>query len=358
MNTPQLPKIGSASVLPRAARRRLFRDAAVYDSAATCRRVLDGLDLDADTRRKFADEGLAYYRHELDRLDPNLVPPLYSVTWSEDIDTITVALGEESTSFIKQSFAGGGSQSATGKPWLNTNANTLPGVAVDGQLLTKPLRPCGVEISITEFEMARAQLTGRPIDTQKFDAMNARYQMGINEMVYLGDTGVGAKGLVNQADTQIATGNASNGAFSGNTPDEIIADINTAMKQCWENSGFTAAPTDVLLPPAQYAKIATTRLTDTAETIMSFLLKNSFSSIKNGQQVRFRSVKELVGVGASSTDRAVFYSRRRDFVRFPMLPIRRVKTYEQAIAFFASYIWVLGEVEFPVAESVLYLDAI
>lgn len=350
---------GSLASLPtRAERRRRFNDSAVYDAANVMRAVMDGATLDDETRRRFVKDSLAFYVNELDRLDPQLVTPLYNVTWADDIDAITVAMGEESTSFIKQSFGAVGSGKATGKPWLNTNSNTLPGVSIDGERLVKPLRPCGMEISVTEFEAARAQLTGRPIDAQKIEALNAHYQLGVDEQVYIGDDELGVKGLVNQPSSVISTANAANGAFSGNTAAEIIADLQETLRQAWENTAYNVVPTDLLLPPAQFALIHTKQMDSINETVASYFTRTCLATQRNGTPIKIRPCKRLVGIGAGNTDRMVAYSRKKEFVRFPMLPIRRVKTYDQAIAFHASYLWVLGEVEFPRPETVIYRDAI
>lgn len=345
-----LPKSGET--------RRRFTDSAVYDAANVQRMVMDGAVLDAETRRRFTDDSLAYFRNELDRLDPQLVTPLYNVTWADDIDAVTVALGEESTSFIKQTFGSVGSQSATGKPWLNTNSNTLPGVTIDGERLVRPLRPLGMEITVTEFEMARAQLTGRPIDTQKYDALDAIYQLGVDEQVYLGDTGLGVKGLLNQTAGNVSTANAANGAFSGNTAAEIIADLQETLRQAWENTSYNVVPTDLLLPPAQFALIHSKQMDGINETVASYFTRTCLSTQRNGTPIKIRPCKHLVGIGAGATDRMVAYTRKKEFVRFPMLPIRRLKTYDLGVAFHATYIWVLGEVEFPRPETVIYRDAI
>lgn len=356
MNRNDLLSAIELAKLPTRAQRRRFTDSAVYDAGTVQRRVLDGLDLDSEMRRRFTDEGLAYFSNELDRLDPQLITPLYNTSWADDIDTLTVGMGEESTSFIKQSWKAGGTQSATGKPWLNTNSNTLPGVAINGERLVKPLRPLGMELTVTEFEMARAQLTGRAIDTQKFDALNAHYQLGLDEMVYLGDTEVGALGLVNQPNTQVGTSNSAFGPFLGNTPGEIISDLQDMLRQGWENSAFNVVPSDLLLPPMQYAHIHATQMPNINETIASFFIRTSLSTQRNGTPLSIRPLKHLVGVGAGATDRMVAYSRRREFVRFPLMPIRRLKTFDQSISFHSVYVWIFGEVEMPRPETIIYRD--
>lgn len=307
---------------------------------------------------KTFDSTLAFYVNQLDNLDKKLYEPLFNTTWGRDIALRSgITMANESTSFIRSSFGGVGTQAATGKPWLSPNTTTLPGVSINGERVTLPLRLLGQEISYSSVELERSQLLGQPIDAQKFSALNSMYQMATDEMVYIGDTSVGATGLVNSS--LVATGAVTGGVWTTKTPDEILADVNEMIQTAWAASGYAVCPDKVLLPPQQFAYIAAQKVSTAGNvSILTFLEDNSISLRVNGRKLDIQPVKWLDGRGASSSDRMVAYTNNEDRVRFPMVPIRRETPYYLGIKFNAPYIWAFGEVEFPYPETVIYRDGI
>lgn len=53
-----------------------------------------------------------------------------------------------------------------------------------------------MELGWTVIELQAAQQVGRPIDTQKYDGMQLKWQMDNDEQVYVGDSALNLKGLV------------------------------------------------------------------------------------------------------------------------------------------------------------------
>lgn len=314
-------------------------------------------------KTKTFDSTLAYFVNQLDNLDRKLYEPLYNVTWGRDINLRTgITMANESTSFIRSNIGGIGTQNAQGKPWISPNTTTLPGVSVNGERVVLPLRLLGQEISYTSVELERSQLIGQPIDTQKFDAMNIMYQMNTDEMVYIGDTDVGAKGLLNSnlvTSGAVANGAAGTPAWATKTPDEILKDVNDMVTAAWQASGFAVCPDKVLLPPAQFAYISSQKVSNAGNvSILQFLEDNSIALRVNGRKLEIQPVKWLTGRGASGADRMVAYTNQEDKVRFPMVPVRRETPYYLGIKFNAPYIWAFGEVEFLYPETVIYRDGI
>lgn len=312
---------------------------------------------------KTFDSTLAYFVNQLDNLDKKLYEPLYSVTWGRDIKLRSgITMANESTSFIRSTIGAIGTQSATGKPWISPNTTTLPGVSINGERVTLPLRLLGQEVSYTSVELERSQLIGQPIDAQKFNALNILYQMSTDEMIYVGDTAVGAEGLVNS--TLVTSGSVANGAggsplWSAKTPDEILKDVNDMITAAWQASGFAVCPDKLLLPPAQFAYISSQKISTAGNvSILTFLEDNSISLRVNGRKLDIQPLKWLTGRGAAGADRMVAYTNDEDRVRFPMVPIRRETPYYLGIKFNAPYIWAFGEVEFVYPETVIYRDGI
>lgn len=313
---------------------------------------------------KTFDSTLAYYVNQLDNLDKKLYEPLFSVTWGRDIKLRTgITMANESTSFIRSNIGAIGTQSASGKPWISPNTTTLPGVSINGERVTLPLRLLGQEVSYSSVELERSQLLGQPIDAQKFNALNVLYQMNTDEMVYIGDSAVGAEGLLNStlvtAASVTADGSGSSTLWSTKTPDQILRDVNDMITAAWQDSGFSVCPDKLLLPPTQYAYIASQKISTAGNvSILTFLEDNSISLRVNGRKLDIQPVKWLTGRGTAGSDRMVCYTNDEERVRFPMVPIRRETPYYLGIKFNAPYIWAFGEVEFVYPETVVYRDGI
>lgn len=318
---------------------------------------------------KTKDSALAFYVNQLDNLDKRLYMPLTSVSWGRDIKLRSgITMANESTSFIQSTFAGGGSlkngdsSSGGNMPWVSPETNAIQGVSIDGSRLVKPLRLLAREISFTSPELERSQLLGQPIDAMKTNALNLLYQMATDQMVYIGSSDVNATGLLNDASvTASAVANGAGGSplWANKTADEILADVNTLLQATWAAAAFAVCPSELRLPPAQFAYISSQKVSSAGNvSILKFLEDNSISLRINGKALNIQPVKWLTGRGAGSTDRMVAYTNEEERVRFPMVPIRRENAYYQGIRFVAPYLWAFGELEIPYPETIQYADGI
>lgn len=315
------------------------------------------------------DSALAFYVNQLENLDKRLYMPLTSVSWGRDIKLRPgITMSDESTSFIQSAFAAGGSLSNSNgsnggnMPWLSPESTAIPGISIDGQKQTFPLRLLGREVSFTSVELDRSQRLGTPIDAQKMDALNILYQMNTDQMVYIGSTDVGAQGLLNNSSVtvgEVANGISGTTAWSTKTPDEILNDVNSLLESTWSAAAFAVCPGKLLLPPAQFAYLASQKVSSAGNvSILKFLKENSIALEVNGQELDIQPVKWLTGRGSASQDRMVAYTNEENRVRYPMVPIRRETAYYQGIRFIAPYIWAFGVLELPYPETIQYADGI
>lgn len=314
---------------------------------------------------KTRDSALSFYVNQLDNLDKRLYLPLTSVSWGRDIKLRSgITMSNESTSFIQSAFAAAGTlaQGNGGMPWISPETTAIPGVSIDGTRVVLPLRLLAREISFTSVELERSQLLGQPIDAQKTDALNTLYQMNTDQMVYIGASEVGATGLLNSP--LVTVGNVVNGVsgsplWINKTPDEILADVNTLLTAAWSASAFAVCPSELRLPPAQFAYIASQKVSSAGNiSILKFLQDNCISLSINGKALNIQPIKWLTGRGVSGVDRMMVYTNEEDRVRFPMVPIRRETAYYQGIRFTAPYLWAFGQMEMVYPETLQYADGI
>lgn len=304
---------------------------------------------------------------ELERLDQQLHMPLAAYTWSRDIDLREdVSIGDEVSSFTNSTFAASGGMNPTGKNWISKVGNAIGRMSLDIGKTAQPLNLWGMELAYTIPELQSAMQVGRPIDSQKLEAIKLKWNMDVDQQVYVGDTDLNLTGLFNNAAvTPSNVVNPGSGTtWSVKTPSQILADIRTLETAVWESTGYSFAPTELRVPPAQFALllqpmvIGTTGTAGIGESILSYIERNSVSLSVNGVKLNIQPVKWLVGAGASGTDRMVAYTKQYDKVRFPLVPLINTPIQYDSIYMKTTYFGRLGQVEVVYETTIGYADGI
>ncbi len=201
------------------------------------------------------DSSGAFLIGELERLDQTLNLPLVGYTWTRDIQLREdVSIADDISSWTNTSFAAAGTgANPNGKNWVGKDSTAIAGVNVDIGKSGNPLNLWGMELGWTVIELQAAQQVGRPIDTQKYDGMQLKWQMDNDEQVYVGDSALNLKGLVTL--NGVPVNNAAK-TWATSTPDEIRASINQVLSDAWAASGYSVVPSDLLIPPEQFALLS------------------------------------------------------------------------------------------------------
>jgi len=312
---------------------------------------------------KTIDAGLSYFVSQLDVMDTKLNMPLTQFTWSRDIKLRSdVSFANESTSFVRSSFGGVGTQEAQGIPWISPSTNSIPGLSINGERVVTPLRLAARELVYSSIELDRSRLLLQPIDVTQQRALIQKWNLETDNYVYIGDAFLGVTGLLNSAQVAsalvVADGTGSTTPWANKTPDQILRDINELLASNWAASAYAVMPTTVGLPPAKLAYLASQRISNTDTSILQYVQKNNIAFQQGGANVQFVPMKRLIGIGAGGTDRMIAYTNDEQYLRFPMVPMRREATYYHSINFHAPYVWAYGEIEFIFPETVLYRDGI
>lgn len=303
------------------------------------------------------DSSGAFLIGELERLDQTLNLPLTSQTWSRDIQLREdVSIADEISSFTNTTFAAAGTPNANGKNWISPLATAIAGINVDIEKKGFPLELWGMELGWTIIELKAAAQVGRPIDTQKYDGMQLKWNMDTDEQVYIGDSAKGAKGLLNLS--QVTPTNATK-TWATSTADEIRASINQVLSNAWARSAYSKVPEDLLIPPEQYSFIASTIVSSAGnQSLLTYLETNTIAYHQNGKPLNIRPVKWMKGRGVGGTDRMVAYTNDKKFVRFPMVPLQSVPIQYRGLYQLVTYYGKLGAVEPVYPETLNYMDGI
>ena len=326
---------------------------------------------------RYVDSTGAFFLGELERLDMTLNMPLIDIKWSRDIDTREdVSIADDASSYTLSTFfsnggLGAGQGIGNGKSWAGKNANQIAGVSLDIAKIANPLTLWANELGYTIPEIEASAKIGRPIDQQKFEAMSRKHEMDTDEQVYIGDTGFGYTGLLNNSKVSTVT-NLPQGAQGGTTwasksPDEILNDFNFMLTTVWAASAWAVIPTDILIPPAQYGYIATAKVA-TASGLMSikrYIEENNLLTADGKGRLSIRSTKWAVGAGVGGTigttgtvDRATVYTKDKRLVRFPKTMLQRTPVEYRGLYHLTTYYCKLGVVEMPYPETVGYFDGL
>lgn len=304
------------------------------------------------------DSSGAFLVGELERLDQTLNLPLVGYTWSRDIQLREdVSIADDISSWTKTTFGAAGSgANPNGKNWVGKDSTAIAGVNVDIGKDGNPLNLWGMEIGWTVVELAAAQQVGRPIDTQKYEGMQLKWQMDNDEQVYIGDKDLGLKGLANLIN--VAINNAVK-TWATSTADEIRESINTILSNAWAASGYSVVPSDLLIPPEQFALLASTIVSTAGnQSLLTYLQNNTIAYHQNGRPLSIRAVKWLKGAGVGGTDRMVAYTNDKKYVRYPQVPLQSVPIQYRGLYQIVTYYGKLGAIE-PVYKGTLsYVDGI
>ena len=304
----------SQLILPRAIKRAYTRDGLMTFDAQTI------------------DSSGVFLIGELERLDQNLHMPLASVTWSRDIELREdVSIADELSSFTNSTFAAAGGASPNGKSWIGKDTNAIAGIALDIGKIATPLNLWGMQL---------------------------KYQMDVDEQVYIGDTALGLTGLVNGA-TVTNVSNAVTGGWATATPAQILADVNEILNSAWAATGYAICPRELRLDPVRFSLLVSQIVSSAGNiSLLEFLKVNSLSNSINGVPLNIQPLKWLVGRGASGTNRMMAYTNDVDRVRFPLVPLQRTPLEYRDIRQLTTYFGRLGGVEFVYPETIAYRDGL
>lgn len=317
----------------------------------------------------------AFLVGELERLDLTMHEPLSSVTWGRDIDLREdVTIADEISSFTLTTFAsngglGTGNGIGNGKAWIGKSTDQITGVGVDIAKVPHQLTPWGMELKYTILELESAAKLGRPIDQQKYEGLQLKYQMDVDEQVYIGDTSLGVTGLINNSlvtPQPVANGAAGSPQWINKTPNEILSDVNTALTTVWANSAWAVVPERLLLPPAQFGYISTQLISLAGSvSILKYIQDNNLLTTTGRGKLEILPCKWLIGGGAggtignpSTTNRMVVYTKDKKRVRFPMTLLQRTPIQYDSIYHKTTYFGRLGAVELVYPETMGYFDGI
>ena len=307
--------------------------------------------------------GMAFLEGELEKRDPKVREPLTSVTWPRDIVAETGGGWVDFTSTMNVDYATSGSNEGS---LVGGATDVISTVQANVNKDIYKVFTWAQAMKIPFVDSQKFQTIGRSIDQILDRGIRLNYNKSIDQLVYKGFPSVNITGLVN--DANITSSVAVNGAagtpgWQTKTVDEILWDINKALVEAWAASEYdeSAIANHILLPPAKYAYIQSTRIgTSGDESILSYILKNNLA-VNQGKDLKIMPCRWCTGAGTGNTDRMMVYVNNKDFVYFD-LPVPLTRAMTQPVALQFSYITIyaaqMGQVKFLYMQPARYVDSI
>lgn len=244
-------------------------DRAALRSAPFIRSVSesDGMNFDS------TDEAAVFFARELDYVKGQTYDQEYPDMTALRTFPIThdVPEGAETVTFY--------SYERTGMAKIIANyATDLPRADVKGTPTTVDVKSVGTSYGYSVQEMRASRMTGKSLDTRKAEAAHFQNDTKQNMIAWAGDPDNNLVGILttgNNVPLYTVPACAAGGtSMEKMTPEEILGVFNGIVKsQAIITSNVEKSDT-VFLPSSVYIHLATTKITDSEKTILTFLKEN------------------------------------------------------------------------------------
>ncbi|WJV61064.1 DUF2184 domain-containing protein [Pectobacteriaceae bacterium C52] len=303
-----------------------------------------------------ADSTGAFLVGELERLDQTLNLPLVSYKWSRDMPLRSdVSIADEVSSYTNTDFAGVGGANPNGINWIGKNTTATPGLNLNIERTPQALRPWGIELSWTLLELASAQALGRPVDAQKYEAMRMKWNMDVDQVVYIGDPDSGFGGMLNL--TGVIPVAAAAAWTASTNPDLIVQDINLVLTDAWVRSGYAVCPGKIGLAPELFGLLSSKKVSSAGNiSVLEYVKINTIAFQENGEPLEIVSMKWASKRGVGGAHRIIAYTQDEQYMRFPLVPLLNTPLEYRSLYQLTTYYGRLGQVETPYVNTVSYLD--
>ena len=204
----------------------------------------------------------------------------------------------------------------------NGQNDNIPMVAQSAGAVNVPIGYSAVGSRISK-EDARQYHHGfnGTLSTDLGEAMRRACDNLLESTLLFGNEDLRFEPLLNNPAVTTAT---SSSPWASATGEEILADINNALRSLWEDSRTLFVATDIYLPLAAFSLLTTKPMVlggvNLAQTIAQYLKANNIASEVSGRALNIHASRYLGNAGAGGVSRMVVIDRNPDYqvVPFPL----------------------------------------
>lgn len=227
----------------------------------------------------------------------------------------------------------------------------------------------GIGYEWTVQEMQRAAKLGRSLSSDKAMAADQAAQAFLWSIAMTGRTPGAATsekawtGLVNNASAPTAQvpndGTGSARTFASKTDVQVLRDVNEAITSVHTGTGETHVANTLILPTSTYQELASRRLGDTTDTLLSFIQGTNAYTALTGQQLTIRATRALETAGTGGTKRLVAYDNSREVIRFHLPgPHEFLPPFQKgSMTYEVGGIMNVGGTEVRLPKAIVYRDS-
>jgi hypothetical protein len=207
--------------------------------------------------------------------------------------------------------------------WFHANAQDVPMVEHTRNQFSVPVQMAAIGFGYNDEELAVAARLGINLTADKANSARRAAEEFIDKIALFGDTRSGFLGLFNQTSVTTsaaaATGTASSTLWSDKTPDNVIADINSAITGIYTTSLQIETADTILLPLLHHTALATRRLDPTqTTTLLEHVMRVNAYTLETGRPLTIRAVRGLETAGSASAARMVVYRKAPEVLKMHM----------------------------------------
>lgn len=271
----------------------------------------------------------------------------------EQLVSVTTEAGEHATS-VEVHFLDG----ATKGRFLGGSASDIPYVRAQTGRFSIALIPGGIGYIVGLEELRQSKFLGRDLNTSLASLSLRGFQEHAQEVALLGDSARNFAGLLNSAD--VTAVNAATTLAAAASPEAMADIVNTGLSAVFSGTKTIERVNTVLLPPTQFALLATTNISANAQTtVLEYLKKSNVFTAEMNIPLEFRAVSELEGIGAGATDRMMVYDNNIDIVKMHIpMPHRFIAPQMDGLEIKVPGEYKLGGVEWLYPGAARYIDGV
>lgn len=167
---------------------------------------------------------------------------------------------------------------ASGEAEFITGSGDLPMANSNVNEIMEKVKPIGIAYSVSEIELERAMHTGRPLENRRLLAALRGMEEKVDKIAFFGDTEAGLNGLFTtpanlDVETMTADGTGSSKKWSTKTYDKVERDIMQMIEALPDP--FQNEDLQLVVTPANKARLTTLRIGNTDKNLMMYLIENS-----------------------------------------------------------------------------------
>lgn len=298
-----------------------------------------------------------FFVYELECFDQILNLLLVNFIWLCDIQLCEdVFIVDEISLFINIIFVVVGMLNVNGKNWFSKVVIVMVGFNVDIVKIGFLFILWGMEFGWIVFELQVVVQVGCLIDMQKYDGMQLKWNMDMDEQVYIGDFGLNVKGLLNLMQVMLINVVKIWVIF---IVDEIWVSINVGLSVVWVNLVYFMVLMDMLILLEQFFLLVSIIVFSVGNQFLLIYLEiNIIVYYQNGCFLNICLVKWVKGCGVLNFDCMMFYINDKKYVCFLMVLLMSVLIQYCGLYQFVIYYGKLGVVELVYLEILVYVDGI